>query len=119
MSVRPILHVALALLVAALLLARPAQADMSAVDVYKRRCASCHGADGSGNAKKAKVLKIDAALLKFGRPEAGTSRDELRQILLEGKDDMPAFKSKLKPAEVDPLLDYTIELGRALRSNSR
>lgn len=118
MSIRHTLHLALALLAVALLLAPPAQADLSAAEgIYQRRCASCHGADGSGNAKKAKALKIDAALLTLGRPEADMSHDVWRQILLEGKNDMPAFKNKLKPSEVDPLLDYTIRLGRARRGN--
>lgn len=117
MSVRHTLHLALALLAAALLLAPPARADLSAEGIYQRRCASCHGADGSGNVKKAKALKIDAALLTLGRLEADMPRDVLRQILLEGKNDMPAFKNKLKPSEVDPLLDYTIRLGRTLRGN--
>ena len=43
---------------------------------FDKMCASCHGADGKGNPDKAKVLKIDAALLNLGRPETkDTSRD--------------------------------------------
>lgn len=111
-----------ALIAAACLLATPtpaqAQAQISAENIYQRHCASCHGSDGSGSVKKAKALKLDATRLKLGRPETDIPRAALREILLEGKNDMPAFKNKLKPAEVDPLLDYTIQLGQALRGGS-
>lgn len=82
---------------------------------YERLCVSCHGADGAGNPEKAKALKIDAALLNFGRPEVvGLSREERRKIVLTGKDKMPAYAKKLKPHEIDPVLDYSIELARKL-----
>ena len=84
--------------------------------VYEKTCASCHGPDGKGNAEKAKVLKLDPASLNLGRPEGkDLSRDQLKQILLDGKEKMPAYAKKLKPDEVDPVLDYTIGLAKALR----
>ncbi len=91
-----------------------ARADGKAT--YDRLCASCHAADGRGNPEKAKALEIDPELLNLGRPAAADlTREELRTILLEGKDKMPAYEQKLKPAEVDPVLDYAIELARKIR----
>lgn len=78
---------------------------------YEKLCASCHASDGKGNPKKATVLKIDAARLDLSREEAkGLSRDEKKAILLEGREKMPAYAKKLKPEEVEPMLDYVAEL---------
>ncbi len=107
-------------LLAALLLAplaAHAAPDADGKRLYARRCASCHGADGSGNATLAtNVLKIDPKRLDLGRVEAASiTRERKREILLQGKDAMPGYEKKLKPEQVDPLLDYTLQLTEALR----
>ncbi|MBI4508894.1 MAG: cytochrome c [Deltaproteobacteria bacterium] len=85
--------------------------------LYGKLCASCHGADGRGNPVKAKSLKIDPAKLNLGRPEVEKlSREEQRKILLKGKEKMPAYEKKLKPDQVDPVLDYALGLGAAIRA---
>lgn len=79
--------------------------------IYDKLCKSCHAEDGRGNAAKAKTLKIDPALLNLGRP--GTENltpEELKTIILEGKEKMPSYKSKLKPEEVDPLVELSAKL---------
>src|SRR5262245_33450735 len=104
------------LMLAVVLLLPAAGLAADAKATYDKTCASCHGADGKGNPDKAKVLKIDAALLNLGRPEGkDLSRDQLKQILLDGKEKMPAYGKKLKPDHVDPVLDYTSGLAKALR----
>jgi mono/diheme cytochrome c family protein len=109
----------MALAVTATLVGASGAASAQAVDakaVYKKLCASCHGPDGRGNPAKAKILKIDPKLLDLGRPEsANLTRDQLKTILLKGKNKMPAYEKKLKPAEVDPVLDFAIELAKAIR----
>jgi cytochrome c5 len=100
-----------------LLFATPARAA-DAKAVYEKLCSSCHGSDGRGNPEKAKSLKIDPKLLNLGRPDvAGIDRAKLRTILLEGKDAMPAYGNgkKLKPPDVDPVLDHAISLAEAAR----
>lgn len=88
----------------------------AAPEAYDKQCKSCHGADGAGVEARAKILKIDPQKLNLGRAEnASATRDEQKKILLEGKDKMPAYAKKLKPEEVDPVLDYAISLGKALR----
>lgn len=87
---------------------------------YDKLCKSCHGADGRGVATKATVLKIDAEKLNLGRAEVkDVPRDEQRKILLEGKEKMPAYAKKLKPEEVDPLLDLAIKLGDEIRNETK
>jgi mono/diheme cytochrome c family protein len=103
-------------LLMAAILCLPAIAAADGKATYDKMCASCHGADGKGNESKAKMLKIDAAVLNLGRPEsAKQSRDELKTLLLSGKGKMPAYEKKLQPADVDPVLDYAIELAKAIR----
>jgi mono/diheme cytochrome c family protein len=84
--------------------------------LYEKHCQSCHGPDGKGMESKGKVLKIDPAILNLGRAEtANNTRDQQREILLKGKDKMPSYEKKLKADEVDPVLDYALELAKKLR----
>jgi mono/diheme cytochrome c family protein len=90
--------------------------DAPGKPVYEKHCASCHGADGKGVEKKAKVLKIDVATLNLGRDEvANQSRDEKKKITLEGKGKMPSYEKKLAAGEVDPVMDYTMTLIQGIR----
>lgn len=90
------------------LFAQPSREEM--LKVYKKECWECHAADGKGRPTKAKMLKIELSLLDLTRKENMTrSREELRKVLLDGKDQMPSYRAKLKPEMVDPLLDYCIE----------
>jgi len=90
--------------------------EITGAQAYNRLCKSCHGADGRGSEAKAKVLKVDTEVLNLGRADrARASRADLKAILLEGKDKMPAYQTKLKPEEVDPVLDYAIALAKAIR----
>lgn len=83
---------------------------------YDKHCKSCHGADGAGNADKAKMLKIEPEKLNLGRAEsASITKDEAKKITLEGKGKMPSYEKKLKPEEVDPVVDHALSLGKALR----
>lgn len=83
---------------------------------YDKHCKSCHGADGAGNPDKAKMLKIEPEKLNLGRADAASlTKDEAKKITLEGKGKMPSYAKKLKPEEVDPVVDHAMELGKALR----
>lgn len=105
------------LLVAAILsLSLPTIAFADGKASFDKMCASCHGADGKGNPAKAGILKIDAAVLNLGRPEgAKATKDELKQIVIKGKNKMPAYEKKLAAADVDPVLDYAMQLAAAIR----
>jgi mono/diheme cytochrome c family protein len=84
---------------------------------YDKNCASCHGPDGAGVPKKAAVLKIDPATLNLGRDEvAKQTKEEKKEITLKGKNKMPGYEKKLAPADVDPVMDYTMSLIAKLRA---
>lgn len=75
--------------------------------VYAKRCASCHGADGKGNAKMEAMLKTKIpALTATAKTDA-----EIHQLLVEGKKPMPSFKSLTKE-EMDAVTAYTKALSK-------
>lgn len=75
--------------------------------VYNTKCATCHGKDGTGNAKLAAMLKVDAAAVDLTDAETAKKTDqELVPIIMDGKDKMPAFKGKLSKDEVSAVVAY-------------
>jgi mono/diheme cytochrome c family protein len=76
--------------------------------LYKSKCASCHGADGNASAIGKKLGARD-----FSMPEVMKQKDaELIEITAKGKNKMPAFKEKLKEAEIKDLVAYLREMGK-------
>lgn len=102
-----------AVLVAGLALALPADAADLALgeNVYGKRCASCHAADGRGNAKMAGILKVNIPDLR-----AMTKSDaELRAIIAQGKPPMPGFGKQLSSDELQGVVAYSKSLTNAGR----
>jgi mono/diheme cytochrome c family protein len=89
-------RVALLCLVAAL--AIPVLAQDKAADVYKAKCAGCHGADGSKSIMGAKPLN--------GADVQGMSDADLNGAITNGKGKMPAYKGKLTDAQISDLVSY-------------
>jgi cytochrome c6 len=78
-------------------------------DVFKAKCASCHGADGAGKTTMGSMLKIR----DLGSPEVQKQSDaELNRIITKGKNKMPAFEGKLKKEQIEQLVGYIRELGK-------
>src|SRR5437879_1421746 len=61
-------------------------------DLYKARCAPCHGPDGAGATAMGKALKLRDL---GSRDVQKQPDDELNQITTNGKGRMPAFDGKL------------------------
>ncbi len=89
-------RIAMVSLVAALAL--PAFAQEKAADVYKAKCAACHGADGSKSMMGAKPLS--------GADVQGMSDADLNAAITNGKGKMPAYKGKLTDAQITGLVSY-------------
>lgn len=66
--------------------------------VYSANCAGCHGADGSGG--------VGPDL----RGMEAEDREELIQVVTEGRDEMPAFGGQLSDAEIEAVTDYVLTL---------
>jgi len=76
---------------------------------WNQLCAKCHGADGSGNTKMGKKLKVadytDAAV------QAKFTDEQLAKVTLEGstkdgKELMKGYKEDLSPADATALVAY-------------
>ncbi len=77
----------------------------SAADVYKNRCASCHGVDG----ENPKLLRIFPDLPNFKDPnwQKVHTSTALRNVILHGgKDGMPGFENDLDGVTADQMVQY-------------
>ena len=71
--------------------------------LYKAKCASCHGADGSGQTPMGKSMK----LRDLGSPDVQKLTDkQLYDITADGKAKMPAYKSKLSDDDIKALVAH-------------
>lgn len=75
-----------------------------AAAIYAAKCAKCHGADGKGVEKYKKQGVEDFTDAKFQKSYTDA---KIAAAINNGKGDfMPAWKGKLKPAEVAALVKY-------------
>jgi cytochrome c6 len=98
------LLVSVSVLALAIALASPISSFAQAGgDLFKAKCAMCHGPDGSGNTAMGK---------KFGLKDLGSadvqkeSDDNLTGIITKGKDKMPAYDGKLTKDQITDLVKY-------------
>jgi len=71
----------------------------SAADLYKAKCAMCHGADGSGKAAMGTKPLGSADVQKM-------SDADLTGAITNGKGKMPAYKGKLTDAQISDMVKY-------------
>jgi mono/diheme cytochrome c family protein len=77
-------------------------AHAQGADLFKAKCAMCHGADGSGSAMGKKMGAHD-----FTAAEVQKMSDaDLTETITKGKNKMPAYADKLKPEEIKGLVAY-------------
>ena len=94
-----------ALVVLALVLAIPALAfaQGSGADIFKAKCAMCHGADGSASTGMGKSM----GLKPLSSPEVQKMSDaDLTALVTNGKGKMPASKGKLTDDEISAVVKY-------------
>ena len=82
--------------------------DRSAPALYKKSCARCHGDHGQGPKKPVKLYP-NLSLLASPMVRQG-DRAAVRQRIVEGSGPMPAFRRRLTRAEVERLVDFTLQL---------
>ncbi len=84
-------------------LAAPAFAQNAGADIYKAKCAMCHGADGLGATPAGKAMKAvsfkDSAVVSA--PDA-----QLITAIKNGKNKMPAYAGKLTDDQIKSALAY-------------
>jgi cytochrome c6 len=78
--------------------------------LYKAKCETCHGADGSGNTDMGKSTK--AKDLRSAEIQKMTD-DQLNGAITNGMNDtMPAYKGKLTDAQIKDIVGYVRGLGK-------
>jgi len=82
-----------------------APADASAT--FKTKCASCHGADGSGNTAAGKSLKVRDLRSADVQKQ---SDDALYNIIAKGKGKMPGYEKSLGSDQCKGLVAFIRQL---------
>ena len=72
-------------------------------EIFKTKCAACHGATGAGDTTMGKNLK----LRDLGSPEVQKQTDdELANIITNGKGKMPKYDGKLTKEQITEVVKY-------------
>ena len=75
----------------------------SGADVYKSKCASCHGAAGKGDTAMGKTMKVK----DLGSEEVQKQSDaDLTTVIEKGKKPMPGYEGKLSKDQIVELVKY-------------
>ena len=77
-------------------------------NLFRAKCAVCHGADGSGRTPNGKKLKVPD--LRSNKVQA-LPDDELSDIIMNGKGYMPPFEKKVSGDKIQQLIIYVRSLG--------
>jgi cytochrome c6 len=78
-------------------------AQDSGADIYKAKCAMCHGADGSGSTPAGKAMKA----VPFSSPDLVKASDsDLIAATKSGKGKMPAYSGKLTDPQIKDVIAY-------------
>ncbi len=94
---------AAAVILLAASIAVPAFTQVPGADIYKAKCAMCHGPDGLATTAMAKNLKVlslkDPTMLK-------ASDAQFIAATANGKGKMPGYKGKLTDAQITDVIKY-------------
>lgn len=80
---------------------------MSAVALYKSKCAVCHAADGSGSGTVGKQLNVPSF---HSREVQGQTNEQLELVISGGRGKMPGYRGKISDDQIKQLVTYVREL---------
>ncbi|MFY9852935.1 MAG: cytochrome c [Terracidiphilus sp.] len=94
---------AVAVILLAAFITAPANSQAPGADIYKAKCAVCHGADGQANTPLARIVRT----LPFKAPALLKASDaQLFDSTKNGKDTMKGYGGKLSDAQIKDLVHY-------------
>jgi len=100
---KTVVRIFLVVLVISLAFSTTTLAADGAADVYKSKCASCHGPDGKGETAIGKNMKLkDLASADVQKQ----SDADLTTVIEKGKKPMPGYEGKLTKEQIDDLVKY-------------
>lgn len=83
-------------------------AQDSAADNFNKKCAVCHGKDGSGNTAKGKKVHVKPVQENMKDSEAA-----MIKAVTDGKgDDMDSYKTQFSADQIKALVEYYRSLGK-------
>ncbi len=86
----------------AVICSTPTFAD-SGADVFKSKCAGCHGATGGADTAMAKSMKMK----DLGSAEVQSKSDaQLNEIITKGQKPMPGYEGKLSGDQINDVVKY-------------
>src|SRR3954468_11225645 len=84
--------------------------------LYKRQCQTCHGATGLGDGPASKYLKGKLPNFTDKTVMSKMKEEEIHETVTNGVKTevgtMPAFKTKLKPEEIQDVINYVHSLAK-------
>ena len=88
--------------------APPSKPPLSGRQIYGAKCSTCHARDGSGTGTVGLNLHVPSLI----SPEVQAKSDEdLAGVIANGMGNMPAYKKKYSPEQIQRLVAYLRELG--------
>lgn len=77
--------------------------------IYNQLCVRCHGPDGHGDP----LLKKTMPIRDFSDPEfrARAKTDDIEQVIMAGRNQMPAFGGMLSLPKIQAMAGYVKRLG--------
>jgi len=84
--------------------------NLATPELYQTWCARCHGGEGRGDARY--LDRYPYLDLRVSPMVLRGDRGAVRQRIAEGKGPMPGFALRLKPPDIERLVDFTFQLGR-------
>ncbi len=100
---RILLRTSVAMLAFAMTFSTWSAAQNAGADLFKSKCAMCHGADGKGETAMGKKL----ALRDLGSADVQKQSDaELAGFITKGKNKMPAYDGKLSAEQIGDLVKF-------------
>jgi cytochrome c6 len=75
----------------------------AAADLYKTKCAMCHGASGAGDTAMGKTLAVRDLTSADVQKQSDA---ELANIIKNGKGKMPKYEGKLTDQQINDLVKY-------------
>lgn len=100
---KSLFRASLVVLAIAFVMSTVAFAADATADVYKAKCASCHGADGKGDTPAGAKLKVK----DLASDEVQKQSDaDLAGVIEKGKKPMPGYEGKITKEQVDGLVKW-------------
>lgn len=83
--------------------------------IYGYDCAMCHGASGDGKGDLAGDMKLQLADLRDPKSLEGKTDGELFYVIKNGKGDMPAEGTRVKPDQIWDMVNYLHSLAKSAK----